>query len=293
MKTSITYLPDHKQTELKSIVSALIPRYSEIEMIILFGSYARGTYVEDKYMENGNTYEYKSDYDLLIVLSKNSQANADTFVQAVTGKLNELKIDTPVHPIFHGIDFVNTELREGNYFFDDIKKEGILLFNTSRYQLDEKREMSPAETASKAQRDFEHWFESANMFFLNFEDSYSRGQENSKFYNNAAFQLHQATERYYGAIQLVFTGHKPKTHDIEILGQMAKASDMEFGKVFPQGSVQERIRFSLLKKAYVDARYKMEYKIAKEDLEYLSERVKLLRNLTEQICKQKIASFTK
>lgn len=288
MKTSIFYLPEHKQSELKSIVAALIPRYSEIEMIILFGSYARGTYVEDKYMENGNTYEYKSDYDLLIVLSKNSLANADSFVQGVTGRLNELKLDTPVHPIFQGIDFVNTELREGNYFFDDIKKEGVLLFNTSRYQLDEKREMSPAETAAKAQRDFEHWFESANRFFETFEFNMSKA-----YWKEAAFQLHQATERYYGAIQLTFTGYKPKTHDIEALGHLAKAVNMEFGKVFPQASVQERQRFALLKKAYVDARYKMDYKIAKEDLEYLSERVQLLRTLAEQICKQKIASFTK
>jgi predicted nucleotidyltransferase len=30
-------------------------------MIILFGSYARGTWVEDKYTERGNVYEYKSD----------------------------------------------------------------------------------------------------------------------------------------------------------------------------------------------------------------------------------------
>lgn len=68
---------------------------------------------------------------------------------------------------------------------------------------------------------------------------------------------------------------------------------MEFGKVFPQASPEERQRFELLKKAYVDARYNMNYKISKEDLDYLSERVQLLRALTEQICKEKIASFIK
>jgi len=121
-------------------------------MVILYGSYARGTWVEDKYVEKGTTYEYKSDYDLLVIVSKNSQANADTFVQSVSGKLDELKMETPVHPIFHGIDFVNEALREGNYFFDDIKREGILLFNTSRYQLDNKRAMSPAELSQRAGR---------------------------------------------------------------------------------------------------------------------------------------------
>lgn len=286
MKTDYSHLPEHKQAELKKILSVLIPRWGEIEMIILYGSYARGNWVEDKYIEKGIIYEYKSDYDLLIILSKNSQANADSFIQSVTGRLEELKLDTPVHPIFHGIEFVNEALREGNYFFGDIKKEGVLLFNTSRYQLDEKREMSPEELAKKAQEDFDYWFRSADDFLVDCKHAFERGS-----YNKAAFELHQATERYYGALQIVFTGYKPKTHDIEILGWLAKALNMEFDKVFPRATVPERQRFALLKKAYVDARYKADYQIGKEDLEYLAERVQMLRDLTEKSCKEKIASF--
>lgn len=287
MKTTLPNLPEHKQAEIKAIVAALIPRFAEIEMIILFGSYARGTWVEDKYMEKGNTYEYKSDYDLLIILSKNGHANSDTLTQSLNTRLNELKLSTPVHPIYHGMEFVNHELSEGSYFFGDIKKEGILLFTTSRYQLADKRDMSASEVQVKAKRDFDNWFNSANGFFTVYESSLSVD------YKIAAFQLHQATERYYGAIQLVFTGYKPKTHNIEELGNLAKACNMEFGKVFPQASPEERQRFELLKKAYVDARYNMDYKISKEDLDYLSERVQFLRTLTEEICKEKIKGFTK
>ena len=49
--------------------------------------------------------------------------------------------------------------------------------------------------------------------------------------------------------------------------------------------------FILLKKAYVDARYKDSYEITKEQLEYLAERVKTLQELTERVCKEKIESF--
>lgn len=291
MKTDLSHLPAQKQAELKAIVEALIPSYAEVEMIVLYGSYARGTWVEDKYLEKGITYEYKSDYDLLIILNTNSKANADSFIQSVSGKLDGLKLSTPVHPIFHGVEFVNEALSEGNYFFVDITKEGVLLFNTSRYKLAEKRELSPKEIKSNAERDFIVWFKSANMFLIDFENNFKRGSEDSDHYKQAAFQLHQATEKYYGAIQLVFTGYKPKTHDIEILAAMAKSLNMEFGKVFPRATVQERQRFSLLKKAYVDARYNSDYKISKADLEYLSERVQLLRTLTESICNEKINSF--
>ncbi len=288
MKSDLLHLAPHKQAELKQIVAALIPRWSEIEMIILFGSYARGTWVEDKYVEKGITYEYKSDYDLLIICSKNSQANADSFMYSVIGKLDELNLLTPINPIFHGIEFVNTELSEGNYFFDDIKRDGVLLFDTSRYQLGNKREMSAEEIQAKAQKYFDDWFEAADYFMDDFKSNFLKER-----FKQAAFQLHQATERYYGTIQLVFTGYKPKTHDIEVLGKLAKALDMEFGKVFPRATIQERQRFTLLKKAYVDARYNMDYKIGKDDLDYLSERVNLLRELTEKVCKQKIESFVK
>lgn len=288
MKTNYSFLPEHKQGELKAIVQALIPRFAEIEMIILFGSYARGEQVDDIYTEKGTTYSYKSDYDLLIVLSKNGHANSSTLTQSITDRLNDLKLKTLVHPIYHGVEFVNHELREGSYFFGDIKKEGILLFTTNRYQLADKRDMSPKEIQVKAQKDFNQWFESANGFFRFYEFGITEGN-----LKGAAFQLHQAAERYYGAIQLVFTGYKPKTHNIEDLGNLAKACDMEFSKVFPMATDQERQRFDLLKRAYVDARYSDNYAITKADLDYLGERVQFLRDLTERICREKIEGFVR
>jgi len=53
----------------------------------------------------------------------------------------------------------------------------------------------------------------------------------------------------------------------------------------------QRKAYTLLKKAYVDARYKKDYKITKKQLEYLAKRVKLLQRLTKKICQQKIESF--
>ena len=39
----------------------------ELAMIILFGSYARGTWVVDSYMEGHTTYSYQSDLDIMLV----------------------------------------------------------------------------------------------------------------------------------------------------------------------------------------------------------------------------------
>ena len=67
MKRSLSHLPKHKREELKEIVS-IITENSGVEMLILFGSYARGDWVEDTYTEGHITYEYKSDYDILVIV---------------------------------------------------------------------------------------------------------------------------------------------------------------------------------------------------------------------------------
>lgn len=54
--------------------------------------------------------------------------------------------------------------------------------------------------------------------------------------------------------------------------------------------VQEH-RFVLLRKAYAEARYEKNYNITKEDLEWLTERVKQLQGLTEEVCKKWIENL--
>jgi len=284
MNKDITHLPEHIQADLKAILGVLIPKYAEIEMVILFGSFARGDFQIDQYIENGNIYSYRSDYDLLIIINNGDKVHADTFLFSILDKLEELKLnlDTSIHIELESIYFVNKALQEGNGFFGDVKKEGIFLFNSSRYELAEKRDLSPTEVQAIAQQDFDEWFNSANNFLFLYKTAFD-----NEIFKEAAFLLHQATERYYGAIQLVFAGYKPKTHDLDLLGRRAKGLHKEFGKVFPKASIVERQRFMLLRKAYVDARYKSNYKITKADLEYLSEQVLLLRKLTEQLVKRK------
>lgn len=65
MNTSIQHLPSHKQRELTNLTNFL-KEFKEVEMVILFGSYARNTWVEDRYVEKGILYEYKGDFDILV-----------------------------------------------------------------------------------------------------------------------------------------------------------------------------------------------------------------------------------
>jgi len=286
MKKSLSHLPKAKKDELKKIVKTLL-EFKEVEMVILFGSYATGKYVHrDRYVEDGIIYEYKSDYDLLIILSQNKQADNPSFIHNITANLKELDLFTPVSPIYEGAGFVNEKLSEGNYFFSDIKKEGILLYDSKRKQLARKRKLNLEETKRQAQDYFDEWFESANDFLFGFEKYLEAGK-----YKNAAFELHQAVERFYHTVSLVFTGYKHKTHDLEELGNIASTLNLEYKKIFPRKTKIEEHHFMLLQKAYIDSRYKKGYKITQKELEYLAKRVSKLRDLTEKVCKEKIKSF--
>ncbi len=64
----------------------------------------------------------------------------------------------------------------------------------------------------------------------------------------------------------------------------------ELVRVFPRMTDEEMARFELLNRAYIDARYKPDYSITREDLEYLASRVTELKALTESSCREKMAS---
>jgi len=264
---------------------------SKLAMIILFGSYARGDWVQDEYVKGHITYSYQSDLDIMLVLKKGKYAgNQGLRIEEQIekrlehkGLRNALSKDPWVTLVLEPINMVNIQLEKGHYFFSDIKNEGILLYNSGEFQLAEAKELPWNERRQIAQKDYEHWFGSAKEFFVECKYPLERGN-----YSLSAFLLHQATESFYNAILLVFSGYKPKLHNIRKLGSIAGNYNEALWQIFPHSSIEQRKSFRLLEEAYIDARYEQDYKISKEQLLYLIERVEELKTLTEKICLEKI-----
>ena len=261
----------------------LIAGKNTIAMIILFGSYARGDWVSDEYTDGHITYSYQSDLDIMVILKKGKHiAYAEPRIEKRLERelVHDLFSKKPwITLIFESIDYVNRQLEKGRYFYYDIKKEGVLLYDSGEFTLSEVKELSSVQRRAIAKEDFEQWFESGSEFLI---DTLNAMQRNSL--NRGAFYLHQATESFYSAITLVFSGYKIKLHDIRKLGSLAGNYNAELWQVFPHSSVDERQAFKLLERAYIEARYSKEYKITKEQLIFLIERVQKLQNLTERIC---------
>jgi HEPN domain-containing protein/predicted nucleotidyltransferase len=284
MKTSLEHLPEQKQQELQRAVEIICEEVNP-DMLILFGSYARGDWVEDLDRETLH-YRYQSDFDLIVITETRQQASKIEQNSHLNQRLMKTIHRTPISLIAEDIQFVNRRLRKSQYFYIDIKQEGILLYNSGKFGLAEPIELNTQERKKLAEEDFGYWFEKSVRFFQNFEINLEK-----EWYSEAAFLLHQATERLYGAILLVFTRYKPSTHDLEKLSQRVASVEPRFLKIFPHGTEEEKYRFKLLRKAYVDARYKPGYKITQQELEWLAERVQHLQALTERLCKEKIESF--
>jgi HEPN domain-containing protein/predicted nucleotidyltransferase len=283
MKTRPKHLPPHKQDELRRIVET-IRKHQDVEMIILFGSHARGDWVEDEYEEDHITYGYHSDYDILIVTADKDRERDVNHDEKLKAALQPEGKGTRVNFIVHTIQHVNQMLAERRFFFMDILKEGFLLWEAGRYSLARPpKELPPEVMLRHAEEYFGEWMESGDQFMLAAEFLASRDA-----LKIAAFQLHQSAERYITCLLLVHTGYKPKEHDLEKLLAQAAGFDPHFTGVFPRITREEEHLFDLLRRAYVDARYCKSYRISETELKAIRERVEVLKELTAEACGKKV-----
>ncbi|CAM3239013.1 HEPN domain-containing protein [Asticcacaulis taihuensis] len=298
----LSHLPDTKQRELEHVVKVLFDTFENatktklsgkrkagrILKVILFGSYARGGWVEDRLSG------YRSDYDILVVVSGHEFTDLqeywsgadDTFVReyTLTHELN-----TPVSLIVHSLQDVNDQLAKGRPFFSDIARDGIMLFEAEGHPLAKAKPLSADEVRAEAQGYYDQWIANAERRLETADYLLNRSQTDQQWTKDVAFTFHQVTEALYHCVLLVLTLYSPKSHRLSFLRSQAEGLDEHLRDIWPDSDKFARRCFAKLQRAYVEARYSAEYEIAAEELEWLRARVILLRNVTKQICEARLA----
>jgi len=287
MKNSLDHLPLHKQQELTQIVEVIRAASDDVEMIILFGSYARGDYKEKGDLKQDRWSGHVSDYDILAVTGQPATAQDTALSRQISEQCLALSMSATVRLIMHDIEHVNIQLAEGQYFFSDIKKEGRWLHNSGRFKLSSQRKLTPREQQRIAQDHYDHWFGSAENFWTDFNNAFER-----ESYKHASFPLHQAAEAAYKTILLVFSNYCPDEHFLSLLEQSAARYHTSLPSVFPRQTKEACERFEQLDLAYIGARYQPSWRITKEDLEQLGPCVRKLLDMTKTICQAKIRDLT-
>jgi len=288
MKDSLTHLPQLKADELELIAMKIRSLAEDVQMVVLFGSYARGDWKDGPHEQGrGRLIIHKrSDYDILVLTANEYTARDISLWDKVKDKLAQSNLSTHVRIIARDIDFVNFKLSQGQYFFTEICEQGIILYDSGRFKLNKKKKLNLAEAKQNAQANFDEAFKSAKDFYFTYGQAFKAGK-----YKNAAFQLHQATEFASKTVLLIFGGECPQEHHLDILGDLAADYCPELTGLIPRESESQKKLFELLDYAYIGARYDREYKITKQQLEQLAPCVKKLHEVTERICKEKIESF--
>ncbi|WP_343609763.1 HEPN domain-containing protein [Novosphingobium sp.] len=296
MRTDLDHLPAKKQRELAHIVRVLFEEFEaahargnqkwnkqgRLFKIVLYGSYARGGWVDDP------VGGYKSDYDILIVVSEDKLADFEFWSAAESRLMRDMTIfntlSAPVNLIVHSLKDVNRQLELGRPFFIDIVRDGIALYDEEGFCFAQPRHLPEAEAKVEAQNHFDEWFPSAEAFFQNAIDNIDRNRP-----KEAAFLLHQTIERFYHCTLLVLTLYSPKSHKLNFLRSHAEEVAPELMPVWPRDDRMSRRCYELLRQAYVNARYSPHYMISEEELNYAAGRVAELQRLVEEICRKHLA----
>lgn len=292
MKKSIKHLPRKTQRELDTLVELIVQSIPSCQMIILFGSYARGGYVIwDETITDGIRETYQSDYDILVAVNTpNTEFIEQKLNEKTTAKYNtlfkEARHVTPPEFIVENINYLNKQLSKSQYFYTDIIKEGIKLYDTTSYKIAKPQKLSYRERLTLATDYFEDNSQKANQFFKLGGYCLQDGD-----YVTGSFQIHQACEHYYKTIFLVHDLYRPKYHKLDKLCSRAKRFSREVSSFFPLHTEFEKHCFDLLKRAYIEARYNRHFVVTKEELAYMIGRVERIKEVTERVCKDKLAWY--
>ncbi|MFK3781664.1 nucleotidyltransferase and HEPN domain-containing protein [Agrobacterium sp. NPDC089420] len=293
MKTDIGHLPQVKQRELERVVRIIHEEFAgiveraksdakkdgRIYKIILFGSYARGTWVDEPHTSKG----YRSDFDILVIVSNKELADPKYWDKATDRLMWDKEIETPIGLIVHGAREVSNFLHDGQYFFVDLAREGIILHEFDDRPLAEPKPLSPEDALRVAEEHFEKQFRNAVDFL-----------KGSKFFvqeenlNLATFNLHQSVETAYSCYLLTVTNYSPPSHNLKFLRGLSEDRDRRLVDIWPRDHQRFIAWYNILNEAYVKARYSKKFEISEEALAWLQERTAELHVLIEALCKEHI-----
>ncbi|NNH31420.1 HEPN domain-containing protein [Rhizobium sp. SEMIA 4085] len=296
MRSSLEHLPEEKQRELARVVaiiheefadalsgtSATFKKRGRILKIILFGSYSRGTWVDESHTMKG----YRSDYDILVIVNSKQLTEPQYWDKATDRLLWDKDVKTPVGLIVHGAREVNNFLADGQYFFVDILREGIVLYELDDRPLAEPRKLSVVDALRVAREHFEDRLPQAETFAKGALFFVSLGR-----HKEAAFLLHQAVETAYSCLLLTLTNYSPPSHNLKLLRGLAEDQDRRLIDAWPRDQHRYAAWYNILNEAYVKARYSKHFEITEEALGWLLERTEHLHQTIAAICSEHLAEL--
>lgn len=291
LKTSLDHLPEQTRRELEKAVNIVQREFAEavaeeppegepeILKIILYGSYARGGYVESLSAFDG----YRSDFDLLVVVNKEDYADYVTCSDANEWFRRLVRI--PVSLEAHGLEFVNEALSRHRPFFSDILKDGIVLYEKPGHPFVEPPPLTPELTYDIAKEHHEVWFLDGKDIWKKLVD---RTDERNS--GHLAIMLQRRADELYTAVLLVLTLYAPGS-DLENLRGLAETLDERLAAAWPRDTPAARRRFDRFKRAFLKDASQEVRDFTAAEVAWIAERVEHLEDLVGTICEERLTEL--
>lgn len=269
----VPFIPEIAQPEadpLERIIDIIV-KISDAEKIFLLDA------------QGNNIAGHATQYDLLILLPGKSQQPHKELQEAIETACKDI---ADVMISFSKAVEIYRLIREGHIFFSLVCTTENIVFDDGRFPLPVTTITNVEAIKAKAHEDFYKAFRIARLF-LDGAGHFSQ----IRVADIGAFMLHQAAEHCLRAILYALTGHNYVTHNLRRLLRFTRQCAPELYDAHPFGTRKDKDLFQLLFKAYVNARYKDDFKIEPQELQELFTLIHELHLKTEQVFKEKIDSL--
>jgi HEPN domain-containing protein len=287
MRKTLPHLSQQQITQLATLVQK-IRQVLQPELIFCFGS--RTTTMQDWscFWEEEGYQEtiFPTTFDLLILPGSNEKRADHEIIQLIEQQ-SEL-LDCNVTCVVEKFSTFTEALEKGYRFDNTVYRKGVLIYNGNGLLLP-----APAPEPDAAiikNKIVKHWnqcFTIAQRFFKSATNCL-----NDNWPEQAAFNLHQSVQHACMALLRVYTGYRSTTHNLSRLLALIENFTFEPSAVFPCLTKEEKELFTLLNRAYSDARYNDHYSISAEKIAILMERVKELLSIAETLYKENLEQLS-
>lgn len=259
----------HQQQIAEAIVKAANP-----DMIFLLGATLNRKRCESIFNELAPSCQHISDPMLLILLPDIGNKELHDWQDKIERHCNDIMPVTTL--VLQTLTFKEW-LQAGHPFAATIWKYAPVLYeagNICREDMPEPIETFNSKGASKL---CEEGLTKAKEFLAGAELYRVRKQ-----HKMAAFMLHQSAEQALRTLLKTGTGYHANTHSLDRLLRYGSLVSYQLPQLFPRQTDQEKRLFNLLQKAYIDTRYKEDYKITDDELLTLTERVRQIHEILSE-----------
>lgn len=255
----------------------IIVKAAKPEMIFLLGGSLYRKRSESIFHQLSPTSRYISDYFLLVLIRDLSKKNLHEWQDKIE---SNCKFLIPVTIIVLQTVTFEEWLKTGHRFAWIVWQSAVVIYDSGSLSRIIPKDIPDTATGKEDERLYMEGVTKAKEFLAGSELFHLRKQ-----HAMAAFMLHQSAEQALHTILKIGTGYHANTHSIERLLRYASLISYQLPDIFPQKTDQEKRLFNLLQRAYIDTRYKKEYKISNDDLACLTNKVRHIHDILSVVGK--------